>query len=96
VLKQLIRATLLMPALAMLMPLAAQAADAAYCKDYAQAAVNQVSAGRAKPGCAAHMQGARWSGSERVHFIYCMSNPMDAVENVRSARHAYLHSCGAI
>jgi hypothetical protein len=96
VLNELIRATLLTPALVMLMPLAAQAADATYCRDYAQAAVNQVSAGRAKPACAAHMEGARWSTSVRVHFTYCMTNPMDAVENVRSARDAYLRSCGAI
>lgn len=94
--KGLIRVTLLLPALAVVTPHAAQAADVEYCKAYAQAAINQVGTGHGKPACAAHMQGARWSPSERVHFVYCMSNPMDAVENVRSARDSYLHSCGAL
>jgi hypothetical protein len=94
--KGMMGATLLASALAILMPLAARAADAEFCKEYAQAAINQVSAGHAKPACAAHMQGARWSSLVRVHFVYCMSNPIDAVENLRSARDGYLRSCGAI
>jgi hypothetical protein len=31
----------------------------------------------------------------RVHFDYCMTNPIDVVENLQGERNAYLHSCGA-
>jgi hypothetical protein len=96
VLKALIGGTLLTAALAILTPPAAQAADVQYCKIYAQHAVEAVSAGRAKPACAAGMTGARWSGSERVHFVFCMSNPISAAENMRGVRDTYLRSCGAI
>jgi hypothetical protein len=83
-------------ALAVLTPLAAHAADVAYCEAYAQATIAQVEAGRTKPACAAGMAGVRWSGSFRVHFGYCMSHPGSAVENLQSARAAYLRSCGAL
>jgi hypothetical protein len=96
VLKTLTGGTLLAAAAAILTPLAAQATDAAYCKIYAQHAIEDVGAGHAKPACVAGMTGSRWSASERVHFTYCMSNPIDAVENLRGVRQNYLRSCGAI
>ncbi len=96
VLKALTCITLLTLALAVLMPLAAQAADAAYCEAYAKTALDQVSAGHSHPGCAAGMQGARWSLAFRVHFDYCMSNSTDVVEGRQGARIQYLRSCGAM
>jgi len=96
VFRALIPVTLLMPVLAMISAVAAQAAaNEEYCKQYAQTAVAQVGAGHSKKACTAGMSGARWAPSERVHFVYCMSNPVDAVENTQSAREAYLRSCGA-
>jgi hypothetical protein len=83
------------PALAVLAPLAAHAADVAYCQSYAQATIAQVAVGRAKPACAAGMVGPRWSGAFRVHFEYCMSHEASAVENLRGVRADYLRSCGA-
>ena len=91
-----IYAMLLTPALAVVTPCAAQVGDVKYCNQYAQAAVDQVRAARSKPNCAAQMTGARWSASIRVHFNYCMSNPIYDVQNVQSARETYLRSCGAI
>lgn len=96
VLKTLTCITLLMPSLAVLMPLAAEAADAAYCEAYAKAAIDQVSLGYSHPACATGMQGVRWSLAFRVHFDYCMSNPTDAVEGRQGARVQYLRSCGAM
>ena len=95
-LKILLRSTMLMVALTILASSVAQAANIEYCQQYAQEAVNHVRAGREKPGCATDMQGPRWSVSLRVHFNYCMSNPVNTVENARSARDEYLRSCGAI
>jgi hypothetical protein len=94
VLKALI--ALSMPTLAILMPFAAQAADAGYCEAYAKAALGQVSVGHSHPACAAGMQGARWSPTFRVHFDYCISHPTEVVEGRQGARSEYLRSCGAI
>jgi hypothetical protein len=96
VLKALTCLTLLTLSLAVLMPFAAQATDAAYCQAYAKTALDQVSIGHARPACAAGMQGARWSSAFRVHFDYCMSNPTDVVEGRQGARAEYLRSCGAM
>jgi hypothetical protein len=95
-LKALICMTLLTLPLAVLMPLAAHAADAGACEAYAKAAVAQVSIGRANPACAAGIQGARWSPAFRVHFVYCMTRPNYVVENQQGERTEYLRSCGAM
>jgi len=92
---RMITLTLSTLALAILPTLSAQAVDLDYCKQYAQAAISQVSVGRAKPACAAGMKGARWSATERVHLVYCMSHPISATENLQGARDSYLRSCGA-
>jgi hypothetical protein len=95
VLKGLIRTMLLMPALAVLIPFAAHAADAGSCDTYAKAAVEQVNTARSNSACKAGVQGARWSGAFRVHFVYCMSHTEGEVQNLRSARADFLRSCGA-
>ena len=46
---------------------AAHAADPGFCKQYAKAALNQVRGGLANAGCAASLQGARWSTDFAVH-----------------------------
>jgi hypothetical protein len=93
VLKKLMCATILAAAQAALMPLAAQAADPAFCRAYAQAAINQVRGALANPGCARGIQGTRWSPEYRVHFDWCLSQPIPAVETERGARTGYLRSC---
>jgi hypothetical protein len=96
VLNALIRLTLLMPSLAILMPLAAHAADAESCQAYAKAAIEQVAVGRSNPACAAGMQGALWSPAFRVHFVYCMAHSIDVVQGGMGKRTEYLRSCGAM
>jgi hypothetical protein len=92
---KMITLTLSTLVLALLPTLNAQAIDLEYCKQYAQAAISQVSVGRANPTCAAGMKGARWSPTLRVHLVYCMSHPIAATENLQGVRDNYLHSCGA-
>jgi hypothetical protein len=46
---------------------AARAADPGFCKQYTQAALNQVRGGLANPRCAGGLQGARWSSDFAVH-----------------------------
>jgi hypothetical protein len=82
-------------ALAVLTPLAAQAADAGACEAYAKAAVEQVTIARTHPACAKGMQGIRWSPAFRVHFSYCMTRSAVEVDNQRGARTQFLHACGA-
>ena len=82
-------------ALALLVPFAAQAADAGACEAYAKAAVEQVAIARAHSACARGMQGIRWSPAFRVHFSYCMTRSAVEVDNQRGARAQFLHACGA-
>jgi hypothetical protein len=81
--------------LAVLMPLAAQAAGVETCEAYAQAAVSQVSSGHSTPACEKGMDGPRWSAAFRVHFTYCMTHSGEVVDGQRAARNDYLRSCGA-
>jgi hypothetical protein len=95
VLKTLGRITPFACAVAGLMPMAAQAADAGACEAYAKAAVEQVAIGRAHPACVKGMQGIRWSPAFRVHFSYCMTRSAPELDSQRGARTQFLHACGA-
>jgi len=88
----LIGATILTAALAVLAP-SAQAADPSYCKSYADAATNQVRAALANPGCAREARGPRWTPQYQVHFDWCLTQPVAAVEAERGARTGYLRAC---
>ncbi len=68
VLKVVKRAILLTPVLAVLVPLAAQAADPGFCRGYAAAAIRQVRGALNHPRCLPGMQGSRWSADEQVHY----------------------------
>jgi hypothetical protein len=96
VLKTPNRLTLWTLSLAVLMPFAAQAGDTEFCQTYAKAAVEQASIGRSHRACAAGMEGPRWSPTLQVHFSYCMTQPIEVVENGTHKRAEYLRSCGAI
>jgi len=92
-LKILLRAAMVAPALAVLLPLAAQAANPEFCRGYAEAAENQVRAALSNPACAPGARGARWTPERRVHFDWCLTQPVPAVEGERGARTAYLRGC---
>jgi hypothetical protein len=93
VLKSLIGMTILLPALAVLIPAETQAADPTFCAAYAQAALNQVRGALSNPGCATGAQGPRWSTERHVHFDWCLTQPVAAVEAERGERTAYLRGC---
>ncbi|HML08196.1 MAG TPA: hypothetical protein VK430_08740 [Xanthobacteraceae bacterium] len=91
--KILTRAALLTAALAILSPLAAQAADPAFCRGYAEAALNQVRGALNNPNCARGLQGTRWSSDFKVHFEWCRTVAPAAAESERLARTEYLRGC---
>jgi hypothetical protein len=72
---------------------AAHAADPAFCKQYAQAAINQVRGGLANPGCVGGLQGGRWSADFAVHYEWCLGASFGAAGNERDARTRYLRAC---
>jgi hypothetical protein len=74
-------------------PSAAHAADPAFCKQYAQAALNQVRGGLANPHCAGGLQGARWSADFAVQYEWCLGASFGAAGNERDARTQYLRGC---
>jgi hypothetical protein len=91
--KRLIRATMVTAALAALMPFSAQAADAGFCQNYAQAAINQVRGALANRRCAANIQGPRWSSDLQVHYNWCLTQPYAAAGAERDARTGFLRAC---
>jgi hypothetical protein len=72
---------------------AAQAADPAFCKPYAQAALNQVRGGLSNPACAPRLQGARWSSDFAVHYEWCLTASFAAAGGERDARTRFLREC---
>jgi hypothetical protein len=80
------------PALAVVLPLAAQAAPPGFCRDYAAAAVRQVELARAIPACN-RGAGPRWTTDFKVHFDWCLGAPPGAVEAERAARTNWLRHC---
>ena len=91
--KNLIRASMATAALAVLTPLAGQAADGAFCRGYAEAAINQVRGALSNPNCARGLQGTRWSSDFKVHFDWCRTVAPAAAESERVARTEYLRGC---
>jgi hypothetical protein len=70
-----------------------QAADPAFCQQYAQAALNQVRGGLNNRSCAGGIQGSRWSSDYNVHYDWCRGASFQAVGAERDARTAYLKAC---
>jgi len=106
VLTKLTGAILLTTSLVILLPLAAQAADPATCKDYAKTAIKQVGRALAKPACANPPPvWTRWSTDYWVHYNWCLAQPQTepplpprpfgggGVAYERAARAAFLKSC---
>jgi hypothetical protein len=72
---------------------AAHAADPGFCKQYAQAALNQVRGGLADPSCGSGLRGARWSSDFAVHYEWCLGASFGAAGAERAARARQLRAC---
>ncbi len=72
---------------------AAHAADPAFCRQYTQAALNQVRLAFSVPRCAAGLRGARWSSDFAVHYQWCLGASFGSAGTERDARTQYLRSC---
>jgi hypothetical protein len=90
---KLTAASLSIAALTVLTPVPTEAAPSNFCHDYAVAAINQLRAALANPGCVAGVRGARWTPDQNVHFQWCLTQPVPMVESERGARTAFLRAC---
>jgi hypothetical protein len=70
-----------------------RAADPAFCKPYARAALVQVREGLASSRCGAGLQGTRWSTEFSVHYEWCLEASGDAIAAERDARAKVLKGC---
>jgi hypothetical protein len=71
----------------------AHAADPGFCKQYTQAALNQVRGGLANDRCASNLQGARWSTEFAVHYEWCLGASLAAAGVERDERTRFLRVC---
>jgi hypothetical protein len=76
-----------------IVPLAARAADPAFCAGYADASINQVRGALSNPNCARGADGARWSPERHVHFDWCLSQPAVNAAAERQARTDFPRGC---
>jgi hypothetical protein len=72
---------------------AVRAADPAFCKPYARAALVEVRDGLASPRCGAGLQGTRWSTEFSAHYEWCLEASRDAIATERQARAKVLKGC---
>ena len=79
--------------LAMMLPLAARAADPGFCRQYARAALIEVRGGLSDPACGGALRGTRWSSDFAVHYEWCLGVSNSAAGDERDARARYLKSC---
>jgi hypothetical protein len=74
-------------------PTPVRAADPAFCKPYARAALVQVREGLASSRCGAGLQRTRWSTEFSVHYEWCLEASGDAIAAERDARAKVLKGC---
>ncbi len=74
-------------------PTGARAADPAFCKQYARAALAEVRKALENPRCGAGLQGTRWSAEFSVHYEWCLGVSADAAGAERDARSHDLTAC---
>jgi hypothetical protein len=84
---------LLTPALAILLPFAAHAADPGFCRGYATAAIRQVRGALNHPRRLPGLQGTRWSADFNVHYNWCLGASYAQAGSERDARTNYLRGC---
>ena len=72
----------------------AQAADDAFCKDYARAAVNQYRSATSHDRCAGFLRDeARWQANWRAHYDWCRGVRRDEAWAERNARKRAIEQC---
>jgi hypothetical protein len=71
----------------------ARAADPAFCRQFAKAAITQVRGALADPRCGAGVQGARWSTDFAAHYEWCLGASPDAAGAEIEARTRLLRTC---
>lgn len=72
----------------------AQAADDAFCKDYARVAVNQYRSAASHDRCEVHRRDAgRWHADWRAHYDWCRGAKRDTAWAERNARKRALEQC---
>jgi hypothetical protein len=86
-------ALLLSALLATALPTAGHAADPAFCRQYARAALDQVRGGLSSPACGGALQGTRWSSEFAVHYEWCLGVSDAAAGDERDARARHLKGC---
>ncbi len=72
---------------------AAFAADRDFCRDYAHAAVREVSHALESGRCRDQIQGPRWSTDWQVHFRWCLGVSRDQASAENDARRDTLAAC---
>jgi hypothetical protein len=88
----LVVASILFPLLAAT-PFPTRAADPAFCRQYARAALVQARGALASPHCGAGLQGTRWSAEFSVQYEWCLGASPDALAAERDARTRVLRGC---
>ena len=73
----------------------AQAAEPAFCRQFAKAAISRVRGALADPRCGAGVQGARWSTDFAVHYEWCLGASPDAAVAEGLARTRFLRACAS-
>ncbi len=74
-------------------PAPVRAADPAFCKPYARAALVQVREGLASPRCGSGLQGTRWSTEFSVHYEWCLEASGEVISAERDTRAKVLKGC---
>jgi hypothetical protein len=70
-----------------------RAADPAFCRAYAKAALVQVRGALANPDCGASLQGTQWSMDFSTHYEWCLEQSPEAAGVERDARTKYEKTC---
>jgi len=84
---------LLIVSLSAALPVATNAAEPGFCRDYAATAVRQVQAALSVPRCRPGMNGPRWAVEYRVHFDWCLGASYDAAHSEQAARASFIYAC---
>ena len=76
-----------------LAPMAAQAADPRFCREYAESAVEQARRAMDSHRCEREARGPRWSTYYRHHFDWCLGARFEEARREREIRHEILERC---
>jgi hypothetical protein len=71
----------------------ARAADPAFCRDYATAAVRQAREAWSIPRCRPIFESPRWATEYRLHLDWCLTTSYNLATSERVARTRHLEHC---